>query len=155
MGILLVALDLSTACLVVRSGTQAEAHLLLFDVDFDDLEFVLLACFQLGAGFVTGLGDVAETLNTFRDFDKGAELRRAKNLAVDLITHTMRGEEALPNVGLKLLDSQRKSAILRLDTETTALTFSPFLTISEGCLTRLVQLKLLTCTKPSMPKQTN
>ena len=32
-----------------------------------------------------------------------------------------------------------------------AFTLSPFFSTSEGCLTRLVQLRLLTCTRPSMP----
>ena len=34
---------------------------------------------------------------------------------------------------------------------TTAFTFSPFFTTSEGCLTRLVQLRFETWTRPSMP----
>ena len=34
---------------------------------------------------------------------------------------------------------------------TTAFTRSPFFNTSEGCFTRLVQLRLLTCTRPSMP----
>src|SRR3974390_2342040 len=44
---LLVVLDLGAAGFVMRNRTQAEAHLLLFDVDLDDFEVVLLADLEL------------------------------------------------------------------------------------------------------------
>ena len=119
MALLLVALDLGAASLVVRSGAQAEAHLLLFHVDLDDLELVLQAGFQLGrsAALVSGLGDVAQSLHALRDLDKRAELRRPEHLAMNLVADAMRGEEALPDVGLQLLDAQREAAVLRLNAE--------------------------------------
>ena len=46
VGLLLVGLDLCAAGLVAHCA-QAQAHLLLFHVDLDDLELVLQACFQL------------------------------------------------------------------------------------------------------------
>jgi hypothetical protein len=70
--------------------------------------FLLHALLELdGHTIVTNcLGDVAETFNALGDFNKSAELRSAKDLAVDHIAHAVRSEEALPDVGLKLLDAQ-------------------------------------------------
>ena len=48
MRVLLVALDLGAAGFVAADRAKAETHLLLFDVDLDDLELVLLADFELG-----------------------------------------------------------------------------------------------------------
>jgi len=140
----LVVLNLGAAGFVTADCAQAEAHLLLFHVDLDDLEVVLKTGFELGraAGLIAGLGDVAKSSTPSAISTKRAELRCAQHLAVNDVAHAMRGEEALPNVGLQLLDAQAQAAVLRLNAETTALTFSPFFTISEGCLTRLVQERL-------------
>ncbi len=75
--------------------------------------------FQLGraAALVAGLGDVAKSFHALRDLDESAELRRPQHLAVNHVAHAMRGEEALPDVGLQLLDAQAETAVLRLDAE--------------------------------------
>jgi len=115
----LVVLNLGAAGFVAGHRAQAEAHLLLFDVDLDDLEVVLLTGFELRglAGHFAGFRDVAEAFNALGDFNESAELGGAKYLAVDLIADAVSGEEALPYIGLKLLDAQAQAAVLRFDTE--------------------------------------
>ena len=121
------------------SAAQAQAHLLLFHVDLDDLEVVLQALLELGVAIdvVAGLGDVAETLHALGDFDKCAELRGAQNLAVNHVAHAMRGEEALPDIGLQLLDAQREAAVLRLDAENDSLDLFALLHDFRGMLDAL------------------
>src|SRR5581483_7463302 len=122
MGALLVVLHLGAAGLV-PNGTQAQTHLLLFHVNLDDLEVVFLARFELGVGIarIASLGDMAQALDSFRDLDEGAELRGTQHLAMHHIAYTMRGEEALPHVGLELLDAQAQAAVLRLNAENNSL----------------------------------
>ena len=100
------------------------------------VECLIQACFQLG-WIVAGLGDVAETFNALRDLDKRAELRGAQNLAVDHVAHAMRGEEALPDVGLQLLDAQAEAAVLRLDAENDSLHLFALLHDLRGMLDAL------------------
>ena len=64
---------------------------------------------------------MAQALDTLRNLDKCAELRRPQHLAMDHVAHPVRGEEALPHVGLQLLDAQREAAVLRLDAENNSL----------------------------------
>jgi hypothetical protein len=40
---------------------------------------------------------------------------------VNDVANAMRGEEALPDIGLELLDAEREAAILRLDAENNCL----------------------------------
>src|SRR5579862_2280695 len=122
MARLLVVLDRGAAGLMA-DGAQAQAHLLLFHVDLDDLEVVLLALLELGraAVFAHRLGDVAQTFHTLGDFHEGPELRGTQNLAVHYVAHAVGGEEALPHIGLELLDAQAQAAILRLDAENDSL----------------------------------
>src|SRR5208282_5729328 len=118
----LVVLDLGAAGFVSHSA-QAESHLFLFHVDLDDLEFVLLALLELGrrAVFTHCFRDMAEAFNALRYFNESAELRGAEYLAVHVIADAMLGKKALPHIGLQLLDSERETAILRLDTENDSL----------------------------------
>ena len=104
----LVVLNFCTAGFVTTDSAQAQAYLLLFHVDFDDLEVVLKAGLKLGwsAAFVACFGDVAETFHSLSNLNKCAELRGAQHLAVNEVADAMRGEEALPDIGLQLLDSQ-------------------------------------------------
>ncbi len=104
MRTVLVVFDGRAAGFLATDRTQAEANLLLFHVDLDDLEVVLQALLERGSGHrraIAGFGDVAEALNTLGNFDECAELRGAKNLAVHHVAHAMRGEEALPDIGLQ------------------------------------------------------
>ena len=64
---------------------------------------------------------MAQTFHTLGDFDERTELRSAQNLAVHHVAHAMGSKEALPNIGLELLDAQREAPILRLDTENDSL----------------------------------
>ena len=131
----------------VADRAQAEAHLLLFHIDLDDLEFELLTLIELsrGAVFTDCLRDMAQAFNALCDFYESAELRGAKHFAMDHVADAMRGEEALPDIRLKLLDAEAWAAVLRLDTENNGLDLLALLvTTSEGCLTRLVQLRLET-----------
>src|SRR5215469_3771199 len=122
--VLLVVLHNLPAGLVANRA-QAEAHLLLFHVDLDDLEFVFVVLLELRRLAVVAhcFGDVAETLHTLGNLDERAELSRAQHLAVHHVAHAMGGEEALPDVGLELLDAQREAAVLRLDAENDSLHF--------------------------------
>ena len=80
---------------------------------------MLLALFerQRAAVRVDGFRDVAETLDSFSDFNEGAELRRSQNLAMNHIANAVLGEERLPDIGLQLLDAQRQAAVFGLDSE--------------------------------------
>src|SRR5438309_1446389 len=60
---------------------------------------------------------MTEALDSFGNFDEGAELRGTQNLAVDDVANTVLGEEGLPDIGLELLDAQRQAAVFRLDAE--------------------------------------
>src|SRR4051794_5978137 len=115
-------LDLGAAGFVA-DGAQAQAYLLLFHIDLDDLEIVLLALIELGraAVFAYRLGDMAETFHALGDLNERAELRGAKNLAVHHVAHAMSGEETLPHIGLELLDAQAQAAVLRLHAENDSL----------------------------------
>src|SRR5271157_2301140 len=137
VALLLVALHMSAAGLLARRGAQAQAHLLLLDVDLDDFEVVLQTGFQLGGCVFTGFRDVAQTLHALRDLDKRAELRRPEHLAVNHVAHTMGGEEALPDVGLQLLDAQAQAAILRLNAENDSLYLFALLHNFRGVLDAL------------------
>ena len=64
---------------------------------------------------------MAETFDALGNFDKRAELRGAKNLAVNDIANVVGSEEALPDIGLQLLDAQREAAILRFNAENNSL----------------------------------
>ena len=95
------------------------ADLLLFLVHLDDLELMLVAYLQLDRlmVLVDCLRDVAKTLDAFGDLDKGAELGGAQDLALDDIANAMLREEGIPDIRLKLLDAERKPAVLGLDAE--------------------------------------
>ena len=114
-----VLLNLGATGLLAVDSTETESHLLLFDVDLDDLELVLHAGFQAGvASFtLTSFGDMAESFDALGDFNERAKLGGAQNLAVDYVAYAVRSEEALPDIGLELLDAEREAAILRLDAE--------------------------------------
>jgi hypothetical protein len=107
VGALLVALYCLAAGFVA-DGTQAQAYLLFFHVDLDDFELVLVALVHLGrrAAVIDSFRDVAEAFDSVRDFNECAKLRGAEHLAVDDIADAMGGEEALPDIGLKLLDAE-------------------------------------------------
>ena len=82
MRVLLVALDLGAAGFVATDRAKAETHLLLFDVDLDNLELVLLADVELGclAGSFARFRDMAEAFNALGDFNESAELRGPEDL---------------------------------------------------------------------------
>jgi hypothetical protein len=44
---------------------------------------------------------------------------------VDHVAHAVRGKEALPDVGLQLLDAQAQAAVLRLNAENNCLNLRP------------------------------
>ncbi len=115
---LLVALDFGAGGFFA-DRLDAQADLLLFLVHLDDLELVLVADLQrdLLAGIVDCFGDVAEAFDTFSDFNEGAELRGAQDLALDDVANAVLREERLPDIGLKLLDAEREAAVFRLDAE--------------------------------------
>src|SRR5579883_3417339 len=115
---LLVGFHISTAGLFADS-TKAESNLLLIWIHLNDLEVVLLPCFQLHWNTITvrSFRHVAESFNAFSDFNKSTELRRAQNLSMYHIANAMSIEEGLPNVWLKLLDSQRKTPVFRLHSQ--------------------------------------
>jgi hypothetical protein len=117
-GLLLVDLDLGAAGFFADCA-DAEAYLLLFLVHLDDLELVLVVDLELDrlAVIVDRFGDVAETFDTFRDFNEGSELRGAQNLALDDVADAVLGEEGIPDIRLQLLDAEREAAVFGLDAE--------------------------------------
>src|SRR5579862_1892480 len=119
MRIRLVAFHGSPARFRATDRAKAKTDLLFFHVDLDDFEVVFETLFELGGAIapIASLGDVAQPLDSLCDFDKCAELRRAQNLAVHHVAHSMRRKEAFPDIRLQLLDAQRKTAVLRLDTQ--------------------------------------
>src|SRR5579863_5732542 len=119
--------------------TQAEADLFFLDVDLDDLEVVFQTLLERGVAIdrIAGFGDVAKTLDALGNFNERAELRGAQNLAVDHVAHAVRGEEALPDIGLQLLDAQREAAILRLNAENHGLDLFSLLHDFRGMLDAL------------------
>jgi len=131
---------------VSRDGAEAKADFLFFHVDL----MILNSCSRPVSSLDwwrrahLRLRRYGRDFNAFSNFDEGAELRGAQNLAMNDVADAMSGEEALPNIGLKLLDARERRRFCGSTPRTTALTFSPFLTTSDGCLTRLVQLRLET-----------
>src|ERR1700722_1867861 len=107
------------ATALFTDGTQAEADLLLLRVHLDDLEVVFLPGFELHrlTQCIGCLGDVAEALDAFGDFNEGSELRGTQNLALQYVANRVLIEEGLPDIGLELLDAERQAAILRLHAE--------------------------------------
>ena len=87
---------------------QAEAYLLFILVHLDDLEVMLLACFELErlTQGIRCFGNMAEAFDTFGDLDEGSELRRAQHFALDYIADAMLSKERLPHIRLKLLDAE-------------------------------------------------
>src|ERR1700752_5347943 len=124
---------------VSADRAKAESHLLLLDVDLDDLELMLLADLELRrlAGNFAGFRDVAETFHALGDFNESAELRGAKHLAVDHVAHAMSGEEALPDIRLELLDAEAQATVLRLDAENDSLDLFTLLHDFGGALDAL------------------
>src|ERR1051326_9426868 len=98
---MLVSLHVSPAGFFAN-GAQTQAPFLLFRVHLDDLEVVLLACFQLdrSAIGIRGLRIVAKAFDALGDLNEGSELREAQNLAVDHVANAVRLEESLPGVRL-------------------------------------------------------
>src|SRR5512146_1869843 len=111
----LVGFNLCAACFVAANCAQAQADLLLLDVDLDDLELVLKASFKLGSAVIASFGDVAKTLNALGDLNESTELRCPQHFAVDHVAHPVRGKEALPHIRLQLLDAKAQAAVLRLN----------------------------------------
>src|SRR5579863_8798732 len=100
-------------------GADAQADFLFFRAHLDDLEVVLDAGFEMnGLAFgVHRFGLMTEALDAFGDFNECAERGHAQNFALDDVTDVMGGEEAFPDVGLKLLDAERETALIGLDGE--------------------------------------
>src|SRR5258708_557840 len=94
---------------------------------------------------------VTKAFDAFGNLDKRAEVRHAQDLAMHDVADAVLREERIPNVGLNLLHAEREAPLVRFNARMTALTLSPFFNTSEGCFTRVVQLRLLTCTRPSIP----
>ena len=64
-------------------------------------------------------------------------MRGAQNLAVNDVADAVSGKEALPDVGLQLLDAQGEAAVLRLDAENDGLYLFAFLDDFRGVLDAL------------------
>src|SRR5580658_2488909 len=118
----LVAFDFRPAGLFANRA-DAQADLLFFHVHLDDLEVVLLALLQRQRMTlrIHCFGNMAKTLDSLGNFDKGSELRGPQNLAVNHVANAVLGEESLPDIRLQLLHAQREAAILRLNAENNSL----------------------------------
>src|SRR5579862_3099977 len=88
-------------------------------------------------GLVDCLGDVAETLDALGDFDEGAELGSAQDLAVDDVADAVLLEEGVPHIRLKLLDAEGEAAVFGLDTEHDSLDLLTLLEHFAGVLDAL------------------
>jgi len=135
---LLVAFDFGTAGFFANC-LDREADLLLFLVDLDDLELVLVANLEVDllAGVVDCLGDVAEALDSFGDLDEGSELRGAQCLALEDVADAVLREEGVPDVRLKLLDAERQAAVFGFDAENDRLDLLTLLENFRGVLDAL------------------
>src|SRR5258708_5734234 len=113
---LLVSFDLRPRSFFT-DGADAESDFLFFRAHLDDLEVVLDAGFKMQrlSVAVDGFRFVTQALDSFGDFDEGAKRRHAEHFAVNHIANVMRGEESLPDIGLKLLDPQRQAPLVGLN----------------------------------------
>src|ERR1022692_3814699 len=113
---LLVSLDLGAGSFFA-DGADAESHLLFFRAHLDDLEIVLDTGFKVQGLPVSvhGFRLVAQTFHAFCDLDKGSKRRHSQHFAVNHIADVMRREESLPDIGLKLLYSQRQTPLVGLN----------------------------------------
>src|ERR1700704_374062 len=104
---LLVGLYFLTRCFLAY-GFDTEADFFLILIHLDDLEVEFSAGLEVdGLTLVVhGFGVVAETFDSVRDLNEGAEICDTQNLAVDNVTDSVLCEEAVPDVGLKLLYAQ-------------------------------------------------
>src|SRR5580692_1699468 len=113
---MLVRLDLRARSFLA-DGLDAEPDFLFFLIHLDDLEFVLLSGFK-GQGLAVGvdrLRVVAEAFDAFCDFYERTEAGHAQHLSVQHVADLVLAEEALPDIGLKLLNAQREAPLVWLD----------------------------------------
>src|SRR5581483_5563542 len=89
-------------------GAQAQSNFLFILVHLDDLEVVLLAGLQLyrTAVRISGFRVVAKPFDAIGNLNERAELRKPQYLSMDYVPNTVRAEERLPGIWLKLLDAQ-------------------------------------------------
>ena len=64
---------------------------------------------------------MAEAFHAGHQLDEHSELGRAAYLAFDHVTHFVGTEEGLPGIGLQLLNTERKTAIGRVDIQNNGL----------------------------------
>src|ERR1019366_8828912 len=93
-----VGLDLAARGLYATHGTNAESHFLFGRVHLNDLEFELLAGFQLDglALRVRRFRVVAQAFDAIGNLDERAEAGQAQHLAMDDIAHVMLLEKGVP-----------------------------------------------------------
>src|ERR1700679_1794373 len=98
-------------------GADAESDLLFFGTHLDDLEIVFESGLE-GHGLAVSVDRfrfVAQAFDAFGDFHERAKRGYAQHFAVDHVADVMSLEERFPDVGLQLLDSERKTTFVRLD----------------------------------------
>src|SRR5215467_15357722 len=102
---------------LLADGPDAETYFLLFRIHLDDLEVVFHARLQVQrrAVLVGRLGFVAEAFDSFRDFHECTEGSHAQDFAAYDIANVVCREKSLPDIGLKLLHTQREPPLLGLD----------------------------------------
>ena len=98
-----------------RANTEPDFLFIL--VHFDDLEVMLLARFEVNrmAVCIDSFGVVAEAFDSVGKLHECAEAGNAQHFAMQNIADVVLLEESLPDIGLKLLDTERKAPLIGLN----------------------------------------
>src|ERR1019366_2069318 len=143
--------------LVVGHGAQAEPDFLFRFAHLDDFVIVFVADVHgrllrpAASRKPRHFGEVAQALHPFGKLHKGSETGQTAHAAMHRVAHLMVLEVALQASGCNCLMPRERRCEAESIFRITACTIMPFLRISLGCLTRFVQERSLTCTRPSMP----
>jgi len=122
---------------------NAEADLLLFLILLTILNSCTAVDFQFdGTWCWSTASDTWQRPRPPRRFRRMRRTGGAQDLALDDISDAMLREEGVPDIGSSCLTPSERRRFSGSTPSTIARTFSPFFSTSDGCLMRLVQLRL-------------
>ena len=101
---------------------DAERQPLVLGIDLEDDRLDLVALFEYFARMLDALGprqvrNVNQAVDSFLDFDEGAEVREVAYRAGDLVADAVFRTDQVPRVGLGLLEAQRQAPSFLVDVE--------------------------------------
>src|SRR5258706_5881801 len=112
---------LPVRAVVVRlQRADAQADLPLLRTQLDDLHLVVVANLQidlLAAVRIIELRDMNQPFDSLIELDERAEVRHARDFALDGVAQVMAREEVVPDVGGELLQPERQTLVLGVDAE--------------------------------------